>query len=270
MCEGWQEVSLGSLAKIKHGWPFKSEFFSEPLPGRPIVVNIGNFSYAGGFRFESTVLKGYSGEFPKEYELSAGDTVVVMTCQTPKGEILGVPGRIPADGRRYLHNQRLGRVVIRNSAVVNPDFLYWTFLWDQFKQHLFATSSGTKILHTAPVRIEAFRFALPPLAEQAEIGRLLWALEDKIELNRRMNQTLESTARGIFRSWFVDFDPVVTKAEGRQPFGMSADVAALFPGRSTQHVRTRNRRRRIPVSLTNDTLSDRVREKRRKWHSDGR
>jgi type I restriction enzyme S subunit len=69
------------------------------------------------------------------------------------------------------------------------------------------------------------------VAEQRGIGRALGALDDKISLNRRMNRTLESMARAIFRSWFVDFDPVVAKAASRQPFGMSADVAALFPDR---------------------------------------
>jgi type I restriction enzyme S subunit len=72
---------------------------------------------------------------------------------------------------------------------------------------------------------------LPPLGQQRAIADVLSAFDDKIELNRRMSQTLESMARAIFRSWFVDFDPVVAKAAGRQPFGMSADVAALFPDR---------------------------------------
>ena len=72
---------------------------------------------------------------------------------------------------------------------------------------------------------------LPPLGQQRAIADVLSAFDDKIELNRRMNQTLESMARAIFRSWFVDFDPVVANAAGRQPFGMSAEVAALFPAR---------------------------------------
>ncbi len=59
--------------------------------------------------------------------------------------------------------------------------------------------------------------------------QVLEALEEKIELNRRMNETLEETARAIFKSWFADFDPVRAKAEGRQPAGMSADLAILFP-----------------------------------------
>jgi type I restriction enzyme S subunit len=69
---------------------------------------------------------------------------------------------------------------------------------------------------------------LPPLPEQHAIAHILGSLDDKIELNRRMNQTLEATARAIFKSWFVDFDPVRAKAEGR-PTGLPDDIAALFP-----------------------------------------
>ena len=72
-------------------------------------------------------------------------------------------------------------------------------------------------------------FPLPPLAEQREIARILGALDDKIELNRQLNATLEATARAIFKSWFVDFDPVHAKASGEQPVGMDAEIAALFP-----------------------------------------
>jgi len=70
---------------------------------------------------------------------------------------------------------------------------------------------------------------LPPLDEQREIAHILGTLDDKIELNRRMNATLEAIARAIFKSWFVDFDPVHAKARGEQPHGMDAETAALFP-----------------------------------------
>jgi len=76
--------------------------------------------------------------------------------------------------------------------------------------------------HTRKIRV-------PPLAEQRAIAHILGSLDDKIELNRRMNETLEAMARALFQSWFVDFDPVRAKAEGRQPAGMDAATAALFP-----------------------------------------
>ena len=73
------------------------------------------------------------------------------------------------------------------------------------------------------------KLTLPPLAEQRAIAHILGTLDDKIELNRRMNETLEAMARALFKSWFVDFDPVRAKREGRQPAGMDKATAALFP-----------------------------------------
>jgi type I restriction enzyme S subunit len=71
---------------------------------------------------------------------------------------------------------------------------------------------------------------LPPIEEQRAIAHILGTLDDKIELNRRMNETLEAMARAIFKSWFVDFDPVRAKAEGRDP-GLPKHIADLFPNR---------------------------------------
>jgi len=239
----WPLVRLGDLVQVKHGWPFKSKFFSEELSGRPVVINIGNFQYTGGFRFASTTNKEYRADYPREYELTPGEIILAMTCQTPDGEILGIPGRVPADGRTYLHNQRLGRVIVKQPAVVIRDFLYWLFLSREFNRELVATASGTKILHTAPSRIENFRFRLPPVATQRRIAGILGPIDDKIELNRRINGTLEDICRAIFKSWFVDFDPVHAKAALRreQPTLANAElsrralpnldpqVAELFP-----------------------------------------
>jgi len=71
---------------------------------------------------------------------------------------------------------------------------------------------------------------LPPVHEREAIARILGTLDDKIELNRRMSETLEAMARGLFKSWFVDFDPVRAKAEGRDP-GLPKPLADLFPTR---------------------------------------
>ena len=73
------------------------------------------------------------------------------------------------------------------------------------------------------------RLSIPPLAEQKRIAGILGALDDKIELNRKMNETLEQIAGAQFQSWFIDFDPVHAKAAGRQPAGMDKATADLFP-----------------------------------------
>lgn len=89
--------------------------------------------------------------------------------------------------------------------------------------------SGSAIPSTSRDDFYALPLNLPPLQEQRAIAHILGTLDDKIELNRRMNETLEAMARAIFKSWFVDFDPARAKAERRQPFGMDAETAALFP-----------------------------------------
>lgn len=83
-------------------------------------------------------------------------------------------------------------------------------------------STSREAFYRLPVRV-------PPPDEQQAIACILGALDDKIELNRRMSRTLEETARAIFKSWFVDFDPVRAKATGQHPPGMKPEIAALFP-----------------------------------------
>ncbi len=92
-----------------------------------------------------------------------------------------------------------------------------------------------QIQHTGIARFQYTKFAettsvpLPSLPAQQAIAYILGSLDDKIELNRRMNETLEALARTIFKSWFVDFDPVRAKMKGLQPTGMDDETAALFP-----------------------------------------
>src|SRR5690242_9175523 len=125
--DGWTRTRLGDLVQIKHGWPFKSELYDQVREGRPIVVSVGNFRYTGGFRFDETTVNEYQGTYPNEYELVAGDILLIMTCQTAGGEILGVPARVPSDGHVYLHNQRLGKVIVREPRRVDSGFLYQLF-----------------------------------------------------------------------------------------------------------------------------------------------
>lgn len=234
MRDDWEPVRLGDLVAIEHGWPFKSEEFSEELTGRPIVVAIGNFRYDGGFRFETTTTKEYRGDYPRSYELLPGDTLLIMTCQTSGGEILGIPARVPDDDRVYLHNQRLGKVVVRVPDRIDSAFLYHLFRSRDFNQALCATASGSKILHTAPSRIEAYEFRCPPIGTQREIAAVLGSLEDKIELNQRTNRAAEGLARAIFKAWFVDFEPVKAKEAGAPGFpGMTPATFDGLPERLT-------------------------------------
>ncbi len=96
---------------------------------------------------------------------------------------------------------------------------------------LLLAATGSTFPNISREQLEGIHFPLPPLSEQRRIAKILGDLDDKIELNRKMNETLEQMARALFKSWFIDFDPVRAKMEGRQPPGMDADTAALFPSR---------------------------------------
>lgn len=94
---------------------------------------------------------------------------------------------------------------------------------------LLASATGSTFPNVSRNQIQEIECALPPLAEQKAIAAVLGALDDKIELNRRMNATLEAMARALFQSWFVDFDPVRAKLDGRPPAALDPTTAALFP-----------------------------------------
>jgi type I restriction enzyme S subunit len=99
------------------------------------------------------------------------------------------------------------------------------------RDRLLGVQTGTAVPHISASQISEFRFCLPSIAEQRAIAHILGTLDDKIVLNRQMNQTLDEIARTLFTSWFVNFDPVRAKMAGRQPDGMDAATAALFPDR---------------------------------------
>lgn len=106
-----------------------------------------------------------------------------------------------------------------------PRFIYYLLQTIDF--HQFNDKSSVPGVNRN--HVHAYKVRVPPLETQRAIAHVLGTLDDKIELNRRMNRTLEAMAKALFKSWFVDFDPVRAKAEGRQPEGMGAQTAALFP-----------------------------------------
>lgn len=110
---------------------------------------------------------------------------------------------------------------------LEPNYLKYVLMAE--RDSLLRFASGTTHQTIYYPEAKAFHVLLPPVYEQRRILAVLGTLDDKIELNRRTNETLEAMARALFKSWFVDFDPVRAKAAGKQPAGMDAATAALFP-----------------------------------------
>lgn len=145
---------------------------------------------------------------------------------------IGQVAFIPASSRyeRYVISQR--QFYLRpNLRKVLPEFIAYYFTSAEGQHKLLANTSSSGVPSIAqPVSyLRTIDIPLPPLSEQRAIAHILGTLDDKIELNRKMNRTLEAMAQAIFKSWFVDFYPVRAKAAGRQLPGLKPDLAALFP-----------------------------------------
>ena len=123
-------------------------------------------------------------------------------------------------------NQGFRNLVLKDGF--SPDFYYYwlTNNVPELERH----ASGSTFKEISGTAVKQIDIPVPPFSEQRAIAHVLGALDDKIELNRRMNETLEAMARALFQSWFVDFDPVRAKMEGRET-GLPKEVAELFPDR---------------------------------------
>ena len=232
MPKGWDCYTLGDLIDIKHGFAFKGIYFHED-PRGDILLTPGNFAVGGGFK--SDRLKYYDGPVPEEYVLNERDLLVTMTDLSKQSDTLGYPAFVPASSDRFfLHNQRLGKISIKDNKTTDSRFLYYILCSSSYRHEVLASATGTTVKHTSPDRIKRHALLLPPLPEQRAIAHILGTLDDKIELNRRMNETLEGMARALFKFWFVDFGPVRAKMEGRWRRGeslpgMPAELYDLFP-----------------------------------------
>jgi len=158
-----------------------------------------------------------------KYALRTGDIVFSRVGSVDRRAI------VHAEEEGWLFSGRCLRVR-PDPAKIDGGYLSWFFGFPGFKEHIRQIAVGatmpslnTRILSDVPI------YFPPNVQEQRAIAHILGALDDKIELNRRMSETLEAMARAIFKSWFVDFDPVRAKAAGRQPAGMAQGVADLFP-----------------------------------------
>ncbi len=216
----WYETLLGQVAEdltVGHVGSMAAEYVPTGIP----FLRSQNIE---PFRLDFTDVKYISHEFHSRLKKSAllpGDVVIVRTGNP------GTAAVIP-DAVGELNCSDL--VIVRPGSNLDSKFLCY-YINGIAQQHVDAHLAGAVQQHFNVGSARQLPLKLPPLPEQRAIASVLGALEDKIELNRQMNRTLEEMAAALFKSWFVDFDPVHAKAEGRRPFGMDDETAALFPDR---------------------------------------
>ena len=160
----------------------------------------------------------------RHFLLDEGDYVVSSS---------GTIGRIAEVCREDLPcmlNTSVIRMRPRDDRTLDRRFLRYFLTSSAFQDQIRSLASGSVQANYGPTHLEQVSILVPPHSEQRSIGHILGTLDDKIELNRRMNATLEAMARALFKSWFVDFDPVRAKMEGRDT-GLPKEIADLFSDR---------------------------------------
>lgn len=161
-------------------------------------------------------------DWTKKLLPQANDVIVVRRCNS------GQSAYVPA-GLKCAIGQNL--VVLRsNGEKVLPEYLRWLVRGEEWWSEVSKYINVGAVFDSLRCRdIPKFALPIPPLKEQKEISALLAAIDNRITLLRETNTTLEAIAQALFKSWFVDFDPIHAKQQGRAPEGMDAQTAALFP-----------------------------------------
>jgi type I restriction enzyme S subunit len=216
----WLAVPIGSLCEAIYDGPHATP---KKMPTGPVFLGISSLSRG---RLDLSAVEHLSEDdfraWTRRVTPRAGD--VVFSYETRLGEAALIP-----DGLRCCLGRRMA-LMRPDPSRVDGRFLLYAYLAPQFQEVIRSrTIHGSTVDRILLVDFPSFPICVPPLAEQKAISDILGALDDKIDLNRRMNETLEAMARALFKSWFVDFDPVRAKTEGQQPSGMDAEIAALFP-----------------------------------------
>jgi len=198
----WEVLPLGELTE---------NFDGRRVPVKELERKPGPYPYYGASGIVDHV-DGYL--FDGEYLLIGEDGENLRTRQTPIAFM--------ARGKFWVNNHAH---IVRGNHRADTRFLNYVLSQTDISGYL----TGSTMPKLTQGNLNRLPVIAPPLAEQKAIAAVLGALDDKIECNRRMNATLEAMARALFQSWFVDFDPVRAKLDGRPPAALDPATAALFP-----------------------------------------
>jgi type I restriction enzyme S subunit len=202
------EVTVGFVGTMANEYVDAGIPFLRSLNVEKFRVNLGDIKHITS-NFHSRISKS---------RLTPGDVVIVRTGKP--GTCAVIPEWLPESNCSDL-------VIVRCGDRISNKFLCY-YVNSSASSHIAAHLVGAVQQHFNVAAAKAMEIPLPPLHEQKAIAHILGTLDDKIELNRKTNETLEAMAKVLFQSWFVDFDPVRAKAVGR-PTGLPEEISDLFP-----------------------------------------
>ncbi|NDP64315.1 restriction endonuclease subunit S [Polaromonas sp.] len=220
MSSEWQTVEIGSLCLGIYDGPHATP---KKTAAGPIFLGISSLNDG---QLNLSELEYLSEEdfakWTKRVVPQAGD--IVFSYETRLGQVAVIPA-----GLRCCLGRRMALMRVDPAKVIS-DYLLYAYLSPDFQEVIRQrTIHGSTVDRIPLVEFGTFPISVPPLDVQKEAVGILRALDDRITLLRETNTTLEAIAQALFKSWFVDFDPVRAKMEGRPPEGMDEATAALFP-----------------------------------------
>ncbi|MBK8529359.1 MAG: restriction endonuclease subunit S [Rubrivivax sp.] len=229
MSSEWPLVSIDNIKATRSGsiaiGPFGSRMKSDCYVSNGVRVVRGT-NLTGG--------RSFSGDFvfitPEKAEELNSANLLPNDLVFPHRGAIGEVGIVPNDGERYVLSSSMMKLTCAADGA-HPDFIYYFFKSEAGRFELLKNASqvGTPGIGQPLTSLKQIKLKLPPVDEQRSIAAALRALDDRIALLRETNATLEAIAQALFKSWFVDFDPVRAKQQGFAPAGLDEATAALFP-----------------------------------------
>ncbi len=214
---GWRWMPLSSVARLESGHtPSRRvpEYWNGDIPWIGIRDATENHGRTISTTHQTVTQAGIDNSSARV--LPAGTVCLSRTASVGYVVVMGRPMATSQDFVNWIC-----------SDAIDNNFLKYVLLSENESMLRFASGTTHQTIYYPEVK--AFHVCLPEIAEQRAIVSVLSSLDDKIELNRRMNETLEEMAQALFKSWFVDFEPVRARAERRAPEGVDAETASLFP-----------------------------------------
>jgi len=197
-----KKYKIGDLVQVTRGASLGGEFYA--TQGNYVRLTCGNFDYRNNCFKENQSKDNiyYTGGFKEEFLLEKGDIITPLTEQAIG--LLGSTARIPESGK-YIQSQDIAKIDC-NESLLDKDFAFYLISSAFVKQQLSAAAQQTKIRHTSPDKIKECTVWIPSLDIQKRIGRILTDIDNKIAINRQINDNLEAMAKQLYDYWFVQFD----------------------------------------------------------------
>lgn len=222
----FKQVRLGDYFKFEKGLGYKGEFLADESD----VALIGMDSHEEGGGYKEGSEKPYSGPFKEINIANPGEVIFAATDLTQDGRVLGSPLLVPEseEYQTYIYSHHLLKAFQIKEGFL-PEYLYNLYRCEKYRLKAAYADSGTTVRALPAEVLEEQLVLLPDLSTQLAINEIISLIDQQIANNKAISQNLEALAQSLFKSWFIDFDPVHAKKNGEKPFGMDTETAKLFP-----------------------------------------